>query len=142
QMKKKWQLGVSLVLCFTLLFVVGCSNNGKKEVEKFPEKNITLIVPVPPGGGMDGSARLTAKYMEKYLPNNVSIVVKNMPGSGFAEAINEVYNAKSDGYTFGVFLPGTSLNQALGKLNVDFVNMKWIGSYNNDMHIAASVPNS
>jgi tripartite-type tricarboxylate transporter receptor subunit TctC len=94
----------------------------------FPTKDITYIVPVPPGGGIDTYSRIIARGLEKYLPNNPKVIVKNVPGGDFTMGINEVYNAKADGHTIGTFLSGNVLNQVLGKANYDIFKMSWIGN--------------
>ena len=67
----------------------------------FPEKGkaITLIVPYPPGGGVDGPARLLAPLMEKEL--GVPVTVVNKAGAGSQVGITELAKSKPDGYTIG-----------------------------------------
>ena len=48
----------------------------------YPDRPITLIVPFPPGGGTDLSARLIVPYIEKYLGGDAKIVVINKGGAG------------------------------------------------------------
>lgn len=67
----------------------------------FPEKGkaITLIVPYPPGGGVDGPARMLAPLMEKEL--GVPVTVVNKAGAGSQVGITELAKSKPDGYTIG-----------------------------------------
>ena len=67
----------------------------------YPERPITLIVPFPPGGGTDLSARLIMPYIEKYLGNDAKIVVINKGGAGGDIGAGEIAKSKPDGYTIG-----------------------------------------
>ena len=67
----------------------------------YPERPITLIVPFPPGGGTDLSARLIVPYIEKYLGNDARIVVMNKGGAGGDIGAAEIAKSKPDGYTIG-----------------------------------------
>src|SRR6478609_8870020 len=60
-------------------------------------KPIQLIVPFPPGGVTDTSARLLAAEMEKVL--NQRIVVDNRAGAGGMIAGAFVAKSPPDGYT-------------------------------------------
>jgi tripartite-type tricarboxylate transporter receptor subunit TctC len=42
-------------------------------------KQVSVIVPSPPGGGYDLYARFLARYMGKHIPGNPTLIVKNMP---------------------------------------------------------------
>jgi tripartite-type tricarboxylate transporter receptor subunit TctC len=67
----------------------------------YPERPITLIVPFPPGGGTDLSARLIMPYIEKYLGNDAKIVVINKGGAGGDIGAGEIAKSRPDGYTIG-----------------------------------------
>lgn len=69
---------------------------------QFPDKPITLVVPYPPGGGADISARLLAPVIERHLGSNARIVVTNRPGAGGEVGFNVIAEAAPDGYTIGV----------------------------------------
>lgn len=68
---------------------------------EYPEKPITLVVPLSAGGGMDTFARIVAKYSEKYIGQKM--IVKNRPGAGGQRAINELVKAKADGYEIAAY---------------------------------------
>ena len=63
----------------------------------FPAKPITLIVPNPPGGVVDSSARLLADSLSKAL--GTAVVVENKPGASGNIAYQQVANATKDGHT-------------------------------------------
>jgi tripartite-type tricarboxylate transporter receptor subunit TctC len=67
--------------------------------EPYPAAPIRVIVPVPPGGGADTLARLSAQAAEPIL--HTSIIVDNRPGGGGSIGTNFVARAHPDGYTVG-----------------------------------------
>jgi len=68
--------------------------------EKFPARPIELIVPTPPGGGVDIVARMLAELAEPGL--GVKVVVVNKPGGTGAVGVAQMTQAKPDGYTLAV----------------------------------------
>lgn len=65
--------------------------------EKYPSRPIELIVPTPPGGGVDIVARLLANLVEPGLATKV--VVVNKPGASGSLGVTQLTQAKPDGYT-------------------------------------------
>ncbi|MCG2593980.1 tripartite tricarboxylate transporter substrate binding protein [Ramlibacter sp. XY19] len=63
----------------------------------YPSKPITLVVPNPPGGLVDTSARLVADPLQKVL--NQTVVVDNRGGGSGNVAYGMVARAPADGYT-------------------------------------------
>lgn len=82
--------------------------------DAFPTRPITMIVPFPPGGIADITARPTAPAMERLLKQPVSIV--NRPGAAGAVGNAAVANAKPDGYTIGMVLSSISVIPAADEL--------------------------
>lgn len=82
--------------------------------EAFPSRSISVIVPFPPGGVADTTARPTAASLEKYLKQSVAVV--NRPGAGGAVGNAAVANAKPDGYTIGMVLSSISVIPAADEL--------------------------
>lgn len=77
----------------------------------YPDKPIELVVPFPPGGTADSSARALAKAMEERLGETV--VVANRPGAGTLVGTSYVARSKPDGYTlFWLTIP-FSINHTL-----------------------------
>ena len=68
--------------------------------EKFPSRPIELIVPTPPGGGVDIVARMLAELAEPIA--GVRMVVVNKPGGTGAVGVAQLTQAKPDGYTLAV----------------------------------------
>ncbi len=71
----------------------------------FPNKTISIVLGVPPGGSTDMGARLLAQFMEKQLKQPV--VVMNKPGAAGTIGGYTVASARPDGYTLGYF-PGSA----------------------------------
>lgn len=65
--------------------------------DAYPSKPITLIVPNPPGGLVDASARLLSEPLSRVA--NQSVVVDNRGGGSGNIAYQAVARAKPDGYT-------------------------------------------
>jgi tripartite-type tricarboxylate transporter receptor subunit TctC len=107
----------------------------------FPAKNIQFIVPYAPGGGFDVYVRVIAQVMESYLPRKVSIVPINVAGGGGAKGIGQLYRAKPDGYTLGIFnIPGVFiLQQQQGSSAYDLAKFTWIGAMGEGEHYAIAV---
>lgn len=102
---------------FRLLFVASMFALAGAPVvaqDAFPTRPITMIVPFPPGGIADITARPTAPAMEKLLKQPVSIV--NRPGAAGAVGNAAVANAKPDGYTIGMVLSSISVIPAADEL--------------------------
>ncbi|MBX9774349.1 MAG: tripartite tricarboxylate transporter substrate binding protein [Xanthobacteraceae bacterium] len=65
--------------------------------DKFPVKPVKIVVPYGPGGATDIVTRIVAEQMRQSLGQ--SFVVENKPGAFGIVAIQEMMNAKPDGYT-------------------------------------------
>ncbi|MPZ41430.1 MAG: tripartite tricarboxylate transporter substrate binding protein [Rhizobiales bacterium] len=63
----------------------------------YPSKNITLVVPFPPGGGNDAMARIMADRLSVRLGKTV--VVENRGGGGGIIGTRSAAKAAPDGYT-------------------------------------------
>jgi tripartite-type tricarboxylate transporter receptor subunit TctC len=82
--------------------------------EAFPTRPITLVVPFPPGGVADITARPLAAAMEKILKQPVA--VSNKAGAAGAVGMASVAKAKPDGYTLLVALVSVSVIPEVDKL--------------------------
>jgi tripartite-type tricarboxylate transporter receptor subunit TctC len=85
----------------------------------YPTRNITLIVPYPPGGGVDAMARVVAAKLTESLKQQV--IVDNRGGAGGTIGTRAVAKAAPDGYTLLLGHTGTiSINPSLySKLDMD-----------------------
>ena len=95
--------------------------------QDYPTRPITLIVPYPPGGGVDVIGRLVAQRLSAALGQQV--VVENRGGAGGMIGFRDLAKAVPDGYTLGVMTSGISLNPSAGyDVNKDFSPIGLIAS--------------
>jgi tripartite-type tricarboxylate transporter receptor subunit TctC len=80
--------------------------------QPYPAKPVTFIVPFPPGGGTDISARTVAAKLATQWGH--SVVVENRAGAAGIVGTDAVARARPDGYTLLIVNVGiTSINPAL-----------------------------
>jgi tripartite-type tricarboxylate transporter receptor subunit TctC len=79
----------------------------------WPERNITMIHGLAPGGGVDVSARVVAEALSKRLGQQV--VVEPRPGAAGTLAAAQVARAAPDGYTLGYIPSGHAVSAATYK---------------------------
>ena len=72
---------------------------------KYPERPIKIIVPFPPGGGVDLTARLMMEPLSKELGQ--PIVIENKGGAGGIIGVEAMSHAPPDGYTLSLTGAGT-----------------------------------
>jgi tripartite-type tricarboxylate transporter receptor subunit TctC len=99
--KKKWCRGA---FCSSIA-LLGIAIAGGVAAQGFPSKPINLVVPNPPGGLVDTSARLVADSLGKVMAH--SVVVDNKPGASGNLAYGQVARqAAKDGHTLLVSYSG------------------------------------
>lgn len=100
-----------------------------------PDKTIEFIIPVGVGGGYDLYVRMIVPYLEKELGTKIRI--KNEPGGAWLVGLGEIYKAKPDGYTIGIWNPGVLTNDKdiLGKVDYDMTNFTFIYRVTNEPRI-------
>lgn len=65
--------------------------------QSWPARPIKLVVPFPPGGGTDASARIIGERLSVRLGQPV--VIENKPGASTIIGVGAVTGAEADGYT-------------------------------------------
>jgi tripartite-type tricarboxylate transporter receptor subunit TctC len=83
--------------------------------QAYPSKPVTFIVPFPPGGGTDISARTVAqKLTSMWQKGGASVVVENRAGAAGNIGADAVAKARPDGYTLLIVNVGiVSINPSL-----------------------------
>jgi len=80
-----------------LAAVIAALGGAQAQVQDYPNRPITLVVPYAAGGGNDVMARIVGEKMSKTLGQQV--VIDNRAGAGGALATRQVAKAAPDGYT-------------------------------------------
>src|SRR5436305_13629131 len=63
----------------------------------YPSQTIKIVVPFPPGGGVDVVARVIAPRLTESLGQ--SVIIENRPGAGGSVGATAVAQSPRDGYT-------------------------------------------
>jgi tripartite-type tricarboxylate transporter receptor subunit TctC len=79
--------------------------------QSWPARPIRIVVPYPPGGFTDVTARLIAQKLQERLGQTVT--VDNRPGANGIIGTDAVAKAAPDGYTFGVVIAAYAANTTL-----------------------------
>ena len=90
----------AILVMTTLCLAAMCLAAGAalaQTTDKYPSKPVKIIVPYAPGGATDIVARILGDQLRQITGQ--SFVVENKPGANGIVAINEMVNAKPDGYT-------------------------------------------
>lgn len=112
--------------------VAGCGvkqQAAAPKEEKWPTKDITVVVPWNPGGGTDLTARAIVNEMAKELGVNIAVV--NTPGANGSVGTKNAWNAKHDGYTLlgAGMMPFTSY-QVMGYMDNGHKDwVVWTGAF-------------
>src|SRR5262245_15336808 len=126
---RRWVVGVAALAATMALAPAGAYGQ-----ERFPARNIRIIVPFPAGATTDMLARLFAQRMREGLGQTV--VVENVGGAGGSIGADQVAKANPDGYTLLfhniTFTTTTSSLQFVGRskhdIEQDFVAIS-VGAY-------------
>jgi tripartite-type tricarboxylate transporter receptor subunit TctC len=85
----------------------------RARAQRYPDRPITLVVPVATGGGVDTTARILAEKLQDKLKQ--SVVVENRPGAGSVIGANFVARSNPDGYTLLLMEPAAVLARWMNK---------------------------
>jgi len=100
------------LLALALTMAAAAIGGGRAIAQDYPSKVITIVVPYPPGGGVDMLARVVAEKLSAGLKTQV--VVDNRGGGGGTQGTRSVAKAEPDGYTLLLGHTGTiSINPTL-----------------------------
>ena len=101
-------------LIFVIALLAFASN---ARAQTWPLRQITLIVPFPPGGSTDVIARIMAERMRPLLGQPV--IVENVGGAGGSIGVGRVARAVPDGYTIDIGQWDTHVGSVIYSLNYD-----------------------
>jgi tripartite-type tricarboxylate transporter receptor subunit TctC len=113
-MKLAWLRRIALIGVLSTVFA-GLS----AKAQHYPTRNVTIVVPLAAGSGMDSIVRIYAEELGKALGKPV--VVENQPGAALMLAAQNVARAAPDGHTLVVAsAPVLAVNPTLyKKVNYD-----------------------
>lgn len=132
-MQQLLRLAVVLALMFT----------GIAAAQKFPERPIRMIVPLPPGSASDFLSRtLSVPLTELY---GQQIVVDNRPGAGGLIGSSIVSKSTADGYTYAMVAPPHTVAPLLQKTPPyhplrDFTMVTEVASIPNILVVTPNLP--
>lgn len=84
----------------------------------YVDKDVKVIVHVPPGGGTDNMARLVLRFASKILKAN--FVIENHKGAGGQVGYSVLARAKPDGNTMGTITTLSIVTHELTRKNVSY----------------------
>jgi tripartite-type tricarboxylate transporter receptor subunit TctC len=87
------------------------------QAQSYPSRQITLVVPFPPGGSTDVAARIMAECMRPELGQ--AVIIENIGGAGGSIAVGRVARAAPDGYTIDIGQWDTHVGSIIYKLDYD-----------------------
>jgi tripartite-type tricarboxylate transporter receptor subunit TctC len=102
----------AILALLAVVIAFGSVNSATVLAADYPARTITLIVPYPPGGGVDAMARVVADKLTEALKQQV--IVENRGGGGGTLGTRFAARATPDGYTLLLGHTGTiSINPSL-----------------------------
>jgi tripartite-type tricarboxylate transporter receptor subunit TctC len=94
---------------------------GAAQVQGYPSRPITIVVPFAAGGPTDAIARAISERMRVALGQ--SIIIENVTGAGGSIGVGRAVRAAPDGYTLSLGHTGTHVvNGAIYPLQYDLLN--------------------
>lgn len=96
---KKVALSVAVARGIAMGIAIGLTmtSAGSLQAADYPEKPISLVIPLGAGGSHDLNARVMTSVIPQYL--NQAMIVQLSPGASGQKGTNEVATSKADGYT-------------------------------------------
>ena len=98
-------------------FIACAALFGAHAQQPYPARQITLIVPFPPGGSTDTTARIMAEKMRPLLGQPV--IIENVGGAGGSIGVGRVARAAPDGYTIDIGQWDTHVGSIIYNINFD-----------------------
>lgn len=102
----------------TVLLALALAAPGPALAQQFPSKNVTIVVPNPPGGSIDVMARVFADGLQK-MWDGKPVIVEYKPGAGTMIGMDFVAKSDPDGHTIGMVVTPMVILPALRKMPYD-----------------------
>jgi tripartite-type tricarboxylate transporter receptor subunit TctC len=96
-MKLTFKRGLTAALATMMAYGLVSPDNAQAQT-KWPEKQVKMIVPAPPGSAPDGQIRLISQKLSEMWGQPV--IVENIVGAGGTIGTDRVAKSAPDGYTF------------------------------------------
>jgi tripartite-type tricarboxylate transporter receptor subunit TctC len=96
-----------------LATVLSCAFSAPAAAQLNPSRNITLVVPIAAGGGVDAIGRLVAEKLQERL--KINVVVENRTGAGGTVGTDSVAKAAPDGHTLLLMESSATISKWLNK---------------------------
>ncbi|NUO73562.1 MAG: tripartite tricarboxylate transporter substrate binding protein [Frateuria sp.] len=132
------------LFALVLLVTAALLSAGSALAQEWPTKPVKIVVPYPPGGNVDGAARIIAIELQKSLGQ--PFVVENKAGAGGLIAGESVAKADPDGYTLFLAANGPLLfspviyNRPLYHWQKNFVPISMVSLTPLQIQVHPSVP--
>ncbi|MBN2751675.1 MAG: tripartite tricarboxylate transporter substrate binding protein [Rhodospirillaceae bacterium] len=100
----------------------------------YPSKDVRIIVPFKPGGGVDTTSRILAEYGNKHM-KNAKLVVENRAGGGGIVGQTFAAKAKPNGYTVLAMTSSVVTNPVLKETEYKISDFRPVALYNMDPEV-------
>ena len=107
--------------CTLLAAMLGAST-GAAVAQPYPSKPIRMIIPAPPGGGVDTVGRAVAQRLSDVLGQPV--IADNRAGAGMMIGSELTAKAPPDGYTVLMLTNSHTINAVLVKNLLSFPKIR------------------
>ena len=107
---------IALILAVSALFTAALPAGETN----WPQRSVEFVVPANPGGDTDINLRVFLKYLEKELGQ--PMVVVNMAGAAGAVGMNNVRQARADGYKAVFYHSGALIAKIMDFIDFDVVD--------------------
>jgi tripartite-type tricarboxylate transporter receptor subunit TctC len=98
---------------------------GAAAQERYPARNVEMIVPWGPGGGADVLGRTVARWLETDMKATVPVI--NQPGATGLIGIGKMISAPNDGHTIAVLTGDTALMLTAPTTSVKIADLAVLG---------------
>ncbi|PJC86843.1 tripartite tricarboxylate transporter substrate binding protein [Vibrio sp. HA2012] len=124
-----------------LTIAISCTLFSQTQAADYPSKDIRIIVPFTPGGGVDTTSRIIAEYANEEL-NDTKIKIENRAGGGGVVGQTYAARAEPDGYTILAMTSSVVTNPKLKPVAYKVSDFEPVALYNYDPEVIAVASDS